>query len=264
MNSMMDDINKFAQIWDKAVESGVFGDMKPKEEPAPAQDDHGEDFFGNFNSDEYDIDRPINECDSKYWKELAKSAKERAPYSFDLTEEKEISKPAAKEMAKRLGSTFNPVYPNTMGKDQDLGTPVKVTQNWGVGGKELNDLEDLKKRLYELEVKLGSAGIIKAEKKKDRDESTILKSMADLKKQIDDLSDKLNGNRTDEATYSGDPKRMKAKYSGIDANGKPFKAGDMVTYFPRTKSIFSGQEGEKEYRDFLSAKGDEEGMPYAS
>ena len=82
-----------------------------------------------------------------------------------------------------------------------MGTPVKVTKNWGVGGKDLNDLADLKKRLYDLEVKLSQAGILKGQKgkkKKDSDENTILKSMEDLKKDIDDLSDKLNGNRTDD------------------------------------------------------------------
>jgi hypothetical protein len=47
---------------------------------------------------------------------------------------------------------------------------------------------------------LNKAGIIKAEKGSRKDsESTILKSMDDLKKDIDDLSDKLNGNRTDES-----------------------------------------------------------------
>jgi len=76
-----------------------------------------------------------------------------------------------------------------------------VTNNWGVGGKEINDLEDLKKRLYDLEVDLNKSGIIKAEKgKKKNTESTILKSMEDLKNDIDELSDKLNGNRTDEST----------------------------------------------------------------
>jgi hypothetical protein len=130
----------------------------------------------------------------KYWAAVSESAADRSAYKMPINEERKVSKKEAKTASNKLGSTFNPVYPNTQGKDQD----VKVTKNWGVGGKELNDLEDLKKRLYDLEVKLNSAGILKKVKKKDADENTIMKSMNDLKKQIDDLSDLLNGNRNDE------------------------------------------------------------------
>jgi len=201
MSSMMDDINKYAAIWDTALSKGIFNDA-PKP-PAPAEPEASADFFGQLKTDDYDMDGPLNlnEAEVKYWVELSKSAGNRSAYHMPLNEERDLDKPTIKKVSNRLGSTFNPVYPNTVGKDQDLGTPVKVTQNWGVGGKELNDLEDLKKRFYELEVKLSQAGILKSEKgkkKKTDAESTILKSMDDLKKQMDDLSDKLNGNRTDD------------------------------------------------------------------
>jgi hypothetical protein len=201
MSSMMDDINKYAKIWDSALAKGIF-DNAPKP-PAPAEPEASADFFGQLKTGEYDIDGPLhlNEGEVKYWAEMAKSAGIRSAYHMPLNEEKEMDKPTIKKRSNKLGSTFNPVYPNTVGKDQDLGTPVKVTQNWGVGGKELNDLEDLKKRFYDLEVKLSQAGIIKAEKgkkKKADSESTILKGMDDLKKQIDELSDKLNGNNSDD------------------------------------------------------------------
>ena len=201
MSSMMDDINKYAAIWDTALSKGIFNDA-PKP-PAPAEPEASADFFGQLKTDDYDMDGPLNlnEAEVKYWVELSKSAGNRSAYHMPLNEERDLVKPTIKKVSNRLGSTFNPVYPNTVGKDQDLGTPVKVTQNWGVGGKELNDLEDLKKRFYELEVKLSQAGILKSEKgkkKKTDAESTILKSMDDLKKQMDDLSDKLNGNRTDD------------------------------------------------------------------
>jgi len=195
-SDMMADINKYAAIWDKAVANGVFDDAT---KPAVTQpgDDESTDFFGNYMSDEDDIDRPMNEVDCKYWAMLSKSAADRSAYELKFNEERKVSKKEAKAASNKLGSTFNPVYSNTQGKDQD----VIVTQNWGVGGKKLNDLEDLKKRLYELEVKLNSAGIVTADKKKkkkDSDESTILKGLADLKAQIDELSNKLNGNRNDE------------------------------------------------------------------
>jgi hypothetical protein len=204
VNDMMADINKYADIWEKALKKGIFDNVPREPVPGgaivPSMDSNA-DFFGQLNTDEYDMDSPLNEADVKYWAEISRSAASRSAYHMPLNEEREISKEDAKKLSNKLGSTFNPVYPNTVGKDQDLGTPEKVTQNWGVGGKKLNDLEDLKKRLYELEVNLTKAGIIKEKgaKKKDSDESTLLKSMRDLKKQIDDLSDKLNGNRADES-----------------------------------------------------------------
>ena len=199
MSSMMDDINKYAKIWDSALAKGIFNDA-PRP-PVPAEPEASADFFGQLKTDDYDMFSPLNEGETKYWAEVSKSAAGRAAYHMPLNEEREVDKKSIKKASNRLGSTFNPVYNNTVGKDQDLGTPVKVTKNWGVGGKELNDLEDLKKRLYDLEVDLNKSGIIKAEKgKKKTTESTILKSMEDLKNDIDELSDKLNGNRTDEST----------------------------------------------------------------
>jgi hypothetical protein len=200
MSDMMDDINKYAAIWDKALAKGIFNNA-PKP-PTPSEPQSTADFFGQYNSDDYDINGSmnLNESEVKYWSQMAKIASNRSAYHMPLNEERQNDVPTIKKMSNRLGSTFNPVYPNTVGKDQDLGTPVKVTQNWGVGGKELNDLADLKKRLHELEVKLNQSGILKSEKgkkKKDSDESTIIKGMDDLKKQIDDLSDRLNGNNSD-------------------------------------------------------------------
>lgn len=194
-SDMMADINKYADIWEKALKKGIFDDA-PKP-PAPAEPEASADFFGQLHTDEYDMDSPLNEAEVKYWKELAKDAADRSSYYMPLNEEKELDKEAASKMASRLGSTFNPVYPNTAGKDQD----IKVTQNWGVGGKELNDLEDLKKRLHELEVKLNTAGILpkKGKKTKNEDENTIQKSINDLKKQIDQLSDELNGSKANES-----------------------------------------------------------------
>jgi hypothetical protein len=198
MSSMMDDINKYADIWDKALAKGIF-DGAPKP-PTPIEPEASADFFGQMKSGEYDIDAPLNEGETKYWRDVSRSAAGRSAYHMPLNEEREVDKKSIKKSSNRLGSTFNPVYNSTVGKDQDLGTPDKVTKNWGVGGKDLNDLEDLKKRLYKLEVELSKAGIIKAEKGSKKDsESTILKSMDDLKKDIDGLSDKLNGNRTDES-----------------------------------------------------------------
>lgn len=66
------------------------------------------------------------------------------------------------------------------------------------------------------------------------------------------------------SSYSGDPRWITAKYAGVDAHGKPFKKGEEVLYFPNGKKFYTGAEAERAWREFLSAKGDEMGMPYAS
>lgn len=181
LSNMMDDIERYAAMMDNAFEKGVFKDEK-KETPAEvAQDDEqsNTDFFGQYIGDEYDIDRPLNEVDSKYWALVAKMVD---PLGKDIITE---SKEEVKEISDALAKSHNPIYPNTVGKDQD----VKITQNWGVGGKEHFQLEDLKVRLEKLESKLNAI-----ESEGQSGKSTQDK-IDDLKKQIDELSNSLSGER---------------------------------------------------------------------
>lgn len=60
-----------------------------------------------------------------------------------------------------------------------------------------------------------------------------------------------------------DPRWLAAKRPGEDNKGRPFKKGDRILYWPSTKTIMTGVEAEKEWRDYLSNVGDEEGNPYA-
>jgi hypothetical protein len=62
--------------------------------------------------------------------------------------------------------------------------------------------------------------------------------------------------------YAGDPYWINAKYSGKDHNGLPFKKGDRVLYYPKTRTFYQGEEAESAWRDFRSAAGDEAGCPY--
>lgn len=192
MSEYRQDIEDFAKIWDKALADGVFKDA-PKTMPTSLDlsNDDGADFFGQHRNAEYDIDAPINEADARYWVELSKNAADRSSYFNPINEEREVSKEEAEKASKKLGSTFNPVYPNTIGKDQDM----KVAKNWAMGGEELTKLEDLKKRLHSLESELNKLGVNKPAT--DKQDSTLQKSIDDLKKQVDDLSDRLNGNNND-------------------------------------------------------------------
>jgi len=189
MSDMMDDINKYAAIWDAAQEKGIFKDAPKPPQPRNQDDEDsffGADFFGQNRSAEYDIDEPINEVDSKYWATVSRMADPTGKYIDPLLVEESVpSKENTKKAAEKMSGAHNPVYPNSVGKDQDMN----VAQNWGVGGKEHFQLEDLKVRLEKLESKLN--GI---ESKGDSGKGTQDK-IDSLKKQIDELSDSLNGDR---------------------------------------------------------------------
>lgn len=70
--------------------------------------------------------------------------------------------------------------------------------------------------------------------------------------QTRDLSDRLA------ARYSGDPYWTTAKYPGTDANGRPFRKGDRVFYYPRTKTILTGDAAERASAEFDAAAFDED------
>jgi hypothetical protein len=183
--SMMDDIQKYSAIWDKALENGFLKDeSKPKKTNNPNAENSffGSDFFGQNYSDEYDIDTPLNESDTEYWKKVSFMAGMNV-----ISEETKPSKSEIKTNAEKMANVHNPVYSASIGKDGF--NPSLVTQNWGVGGKEHFDLEDLKKRLEKLEITLSSFNLEGKPTKK------IEKKIKNIKKDIDDLSDSLNGNR---------------------------------------------------------------------
>ena len=73
--SMMDDIDKYAKIWDAAQDKGIFPDApKPRQIDDEDASFFGSDFFGQHTSTEYDMDAPLNEIDTKYWLEVAQNA----------------------------------------------------------------------------------------------------------------------------------------------------------------------------------------------
>lgn len=181
MSDMMDDINKYAAIWDDALAKGLFKDA-PKP-PTPSEPEETADFFGQYMSGEYDMDQPLNEVDTKYWAQVSRLAD---PHGYtDPLKVVSESKEDAKKMAAALATAHNPIHPNSVGKDQE----PEVTQNWGVGGKEYFQLEELKVRLEKLESKLNA---METEGKSGKDTQSKIDG---LKKQIDELSDSLSGER---------------------------------------------------------------------
>jgi len=57
---------------------------------------------------------------------------------------------------------------------------------------------------------------------------------------------------------------MAAKYPGVDSEGKSFRKGDEILYWPSTKTVMTGATAKDAWRRFLSEKGDDEGSPFAS
>lgn len=74
-----------------------------------------------------------------------------------------------------------------------------------------------------------------------------------MKELIERLVSEWRGGRS--GRYSGDPMWIKARRPGVDVNGKPFKRGAEVLYYPSTKSIISGKEAEQAWREFEAARG---------
>lgn len=54
-----------------------------------------------------------------------------------------------------------------------------------------------------------------------------------------------------------DPVWIKAKYPGTDIDGKPFKKGDKVLYWPNGKRFMQGPKAEQAWRDFQAQIADE-------
>lgn len=58
--------------------------------------------------------------------------------------------------------------------------------------------------------------------------------------------------------YAGDPRWIRAKYPGTADDGTPFKKGEEVLYWPRTKTFMVGKKAEQAWRDFQSQAADED------
>lgn len=71
------------------------------------------------------------------------------------------------------------------------------------------------------------------------------------------LRQRLRSRMAGKVAAYGDPYWMVAKYPGKDQKGRPFKKGERVFYYPRTKTTLTGPEAEQASRDMDSAQFDE-------
>ena len=77
----------------------------------------------------------------------------------------------------------NPVYPDSVGKDQDLPKPAWVNEDM------IKELEELKDKLFKLENKFAikSGDFVK----QNADDKKVMSQMQSIRKQIDQVSDSL-------------------------------------------------------------------------
>lgn len=183
MSSFRDDIERLSKQWDKALQQGIFDDVKKQsgnESPSEV------DFFGQMPT-VYNTD--IRDSDMEKWNDVMSTLKNRETSSFDdeiLNEEAVPSKKKIKKHANKMANTNNPVYPNTRGKDNK----IKPNTDFA-GGPNLDKLIDLKSKLHDLKVQLTK------DENQGKNVEKIEASVDKMSKEIDKLSDMLNGSIID-------------------------------------------------------------------
>lgn len=176
MDDMRSDINKYAKIWDKALEDGIFKDVTP-----PATQNAGVNFFGQPLTDEYDIDEPLNEAEISYWRSLAAVDSLTSGAAIQkLNEESDADVKNIKHTAKKQGSSYNPIYPDSV--DADAKYKEELMSN------EMHDkLVAIKDKIETLQKKIAEM--------KGSDKPKAQKQLEKLKANYDELANSNNTNR---------------------------------------------------------------------
>jgi len=179
MKDIRSDLEKYTDQWDKAIKDGIFDDaLKSPKSPSPR---HTSWFGHNTNASETEI----NDEEAEYWKQVM----DEGGGEELIQEETEPTKKELKKMTSHMANAHNPVSQQSLGNDQD----VVVAKNWGVGGKEIEELAEMKVKLEQLESRLN------AEEGMGKSGKSISEKIKNLKKQIDELSNSLNGDRMGES-----------------------------------------------------------------
>ena len=182
MSNMRDDLAKLTQIWDDAQAKNIFA--QSDKAAADARNAKQLNFFGQM-PDVYDTQ--INQDDMSQWNDVMKTMHDRYVGDDDnqlMTEEKTPSSDKVSKHSKVAVNTHNPVYPDSIGKDNEIN-PVNNFTN----GEELDKLDAMKKELHALQAKMLGDEILGKDVKK------FEKSISKIKDEIDNISDLLNGNR---------------------------------------------------------------------
>lgn len=183
MQDQRDQLDKWADMWEKSQKDGVFDDA-PKL-PTPTQQTADVSYFGPTNTHPTD---EIGDIDANYWNQVHAAAMQGdfAPDPLDNAEsliqeskEAEHQKLAA-DIAKAMAHSPNPIRGGSVGEDQAMEPgPLGVT----FSPEELEELSELKKKLHALQDQVNAVEGKGGRGKKFESQIKTLKS------QIDELSD---------------------------------------------------------------------------
>ncbi len=183
MKNIHSDLDKYTDQWEKALKDGFMDDSPHLPPPSPIGQS---DFFGQWDGGD---DTALNECDAKYWAQVYQLSKHAGPGQCPdpltpMKEERVAAKNDIKRMTDKIANAANPIYPYSVGKDQD----TKPTSNW-TDGSELRELAELKRKLEKLESKMN------AEEGNGKSGATIEKQINAMREKLDELSDSLTNHR---------------------------------------------------------------------
>jgi hypothetical protein len=169
-SNILDDLNHWAAIYEKAVKDGVF-ETPAKEHTPSAQTAGNQSFFGPYDANPTDT---VSDEDAAYWRDVS------GVNSGLLQEQGYDANKAAK--AAGIHSSPNPLRFNTLGPDQ-AGSSDAVGATYT--DQDLDKLGDLKAKLHELLVKVTQF------ETEGKSVGTLQKQIEELTAKIDDLSNAM-------------------------------------------------------------------------
>ena len=143
-------------------------------------------------------------------------------------------------LPERLTTTLrSPTTGKTFKPKAERFTLSEVGKNLREEGKKASSEDDAKRSRFE------------EGKPADPTENMDPEDAKKWKSNTDEYGDKFK------SAARGDPYWMKAKNPGKAQDGTPFKKGDDIFYYPRTKAVLVGDKADKASREFDSAADDE-------
>ena len=189
-----DDFDSWCDKWDKAQEDGVFDDVTDNHF-APSPQTAQTSFFGAVDADPTPAGSDVDKVDAKYWNRVYNMSDHQgmAPDPLEAADGRLLQEdkppagyPSGSDVAKVanvIANSPNPIRPNTVGPDQDMGPDsLGVTFN----DEDLEEIAEVKLKIHELEDKLNSLeGVGKKAKGVDG-------KIEGLREKLEDLSTALS------------------------------------------------------------------------
>jgi hypothetical protein len=162
-SAILDDLNSWAEKYDKAVKDGIFNN--PEKEHTPSIQTADSSFFGPYDAKPTDV---VSDEDAAYWRDVS---------GINPALLQEFERDVVKgDKASRIHNSPNPLRFNTLGTDQS-------GDNDSIGATytdvDIEKLGNLKAKLHELLVKVTAY-------------DTEGKSVAGLEKQVEELTQKID------------------------------------------------------------------------